>query len=183
MSLQQINLGNQVNDGLGDDLRTAFQKVNANFATLGDSLTTTASNVGTTGFGIFKRKNGPDLEFKNIVSGTKILIEDDAGGNALIINSTQPDAFVRVDTDSGIVNASNGTRLTIQGGDNIDVTAAGSVITVDSKLDLAQILTVLDFGNCSGTFENPLQMALTFANVDFGTIENPGSISVDLGVL
>ena len=68
MPLQQINLGNQVNDGLGDDLRTAFQKVNANFATLGDSLTTTASNVGATGFGIFKRKNGPDLEFKKLVS-------------------------------------------------------------------------------------------------------------------
>ena len=29
MAIQTINIGNVVNDGLGDDLRTAFQKVNA----------------------------------------------------------------------------------------------------------------------------------------------------------
>ena len=34
MSLQTINLGNYANDGSGDDLRTAFQKVNANLAEL-----------------------------------------------------------------------------------------------------------------------------------------------------
>ncbi len=34
MAIQTINLGNVVNDGLGDDLRTAFQKVNANFTEL-----------------------------------------------------------------------------------------------------------------------------------------------------
>jgi hypothetical protein len=34
MTIQTINIGNVVNDGLGDDLRTAFEKVNANFADL-----------------------------------------------------------------------------------------------------------------------------------------------------
>ena len=29
MAIQTINIGNQVNDGLGDDLRSAFQEVNA----------------------------------------------------------------------------------------------------------------------------------------------------------
>jgi hypothetical protein len=45
MTVQTINIGNVVNDGLGDDLRTAFQKVNANFINLRDSITVTASNL------------------------------------------------------------------------------------------------------------------------------------------
>ena len=34
MTIQTINIGNVVNDGLGDNLRSAFQKVNDNFAEL-----------------------------------------------------------------------------------------------------------------------------------------------------
>ena len=34
MVKQVINVGNNANDGTGDDLRTAMQKVNANFAEL-----------------------------------------------------------------------------------------------------------------------------------------------------
>ena len=49
MTIQTINIGNVVNDGLGDDLRTAFQKVNANFTDLSAQLTITASNVGAVG--------------------------------------------------------------------------------------------------------------------------------------
>jgi hypothetical protein len=44
-TLQKINIGNIVNDGLGDDLRTAFEKVNANFATLNNDLTITTTNA------------------------------------------------------------------------------------------------------------------------------------------
>ena len=32
--IQTINIGNLVNDGTGDDLRTAFEKVNSNFTNL-----------------------------------------------------------------------------------------------------------------------------------------------------
>ena len=56
MTIQPINIGNVVNDGLGDDLRTAFEKVNANFADLSTQLTITASNVGAVGVGVFKEK-------------------------------------------------------------------------------------------------------------------------------
>jgi hypothetical protein len=56
MTIQTINIGNVVNDGLGDDLRTAFQKVNANFTDLSAQLTITATNVGAVGVGVFKEK-------------------------------------------------------------------------------------------------------------------------------
>jgi len=38
MSIQTINIGSYANDGSGDDLRTAFNKVNANFALLGTEI-------------------------------------------------------------------------------------------------------------------------------------------------
>ena len=34
MAIQTINIGQNVNDGTGDDLRTAFDKVNDNFTYL-----------------------------------------------------------------------------------------------------------------------------------------------------
>lgn len=39
MAIEIINLGNAVNDGTGDDLRTAFQKTKNNFDELGNLIT------------------------------------------------------------------------------------------------------------------------------------------------
>ena len=86
MTVQTINIGNVVNDGLGDDLRSAFQKVNANFSDLSTQLTITATNVGLTGVGVFKQKTGADLEFKNLVAGRNIAIDDNT--NTLEVRST-----------------------------------------------------------------------------------------------
>lgn len=46
MAIQTINLGNYANDGTGDDLRTAFQKVNSNFTELGASDVRGGLNLG-----------------------------------------------------------------------------------------------------------------------------------------
>ena len=68
MTLQTINLGNYANDGTGDDLRTAFEKVNANFDILRFEVAG-ATNLGN-GTGIFAQKNAvnPYLEFKSLTS-------------------------------------------------------------------------------------------------------------------
>jgi len=179
MTVQTINIGNQVNDGLGDDLRTAFEKVNSNFADLGASITVTASNLGT-GAGVFKSKTGVDLQFKSLVAGTKMFI--DVLTDTIVINNQQPDGFARIDTDSGIVEAGNHLNITLEGGDNVNVSAVGSVITVDTNLDLNQIIAGFDFGVLGNNFQFSPQLALAAANVDFGTITNPGTINLDLGV-
>ena len=70
MPIQTINLGNYANDGTGDDLRTAFQKVNANFQLVGGTLGIIGGeNVGS-GTGIFKRRDNDNLtlEFKSLTS-------------------------------------------------------------------------------------------------------------------
>lgn len=183
MSIQTINIGNLVNDGLGDDLRTAFQKVNANFSELNSSLTVTASNLGSTGEGVFKQKIGANLEFKSLVAGTKILL--DGSDDSIIINSTQPDAFVSVTANVGIAQAvsPNNLNLTLQGGENLRTVANGTVITVDSVLNLNRILLNVDFGGVAGSYDNAIQFLASMANVDFGTLTNPSNIFLDLGEL
>lgn len=47
----------------------------------------TASNVGVAGVGVFKQKTGNDLEFKNIsVGSTKVTVTDDTGNNEIDID-------------------------------------------------------------------------------------------------
>ena len=57
MSLLEINIGGFANDGTGDDLREAFNKVNLNFQELDlrDDESTTARNIGSNGEGIFAK--------------------------------------------------------------------------------------------------------------------------------
>ena len=182
MAIQTINIGNLVNDGLGDDLRTAFQKVNANFATLENSLSVTVSSpTGTNGYSLFKEQIGPNLVFKTISSGTKIRVDD--AGDTIIINNTEPYAVTRIDTNAGRIqpDGTNLGRITIQGGKDIDVTANGTVMTVNTVLPVTNILSTFDFGPIGADFENPIQLSLAVANIDFGTISLPGRLDVDEG--
>ena len=179
MTVQTINIGNQVNDGLGDDLRTAFQKVNANFTDLGTQLTITGANTGSVGTGIFKQKTGATLEFKSLVSGSKIVIDEFT--DTIRIRSIAPDAFTQIGTDSGLVLASTFPALTLQGGDDIDVTAFGSSITVSNVIPVTKILTTFDFGYISGALDYTTQLSLAAANIDFGTITLEGELNLDCG--
>lgn len=180
-TIQTINIGNIVNDGLGDDLRTAFQKVNANFATLNNDLTITASNLGTVGESVFKQKNGLNLEFKKLVAGNKITIS--SSPDSLLIASNVGTSFTRITTQSGFVNADDHEFITLQGDNDITVSAVNDVITVSTTLDLNQILQVVDFGPINGLYASTVQMNTASQNLDFGTFTNPGTINLDLGSL
>ena len=89
MALQTINVGYFVNDGSGDDLRTAFVKVNENFDELDlrSGQNNTASNAGT-GIGLFKEKVGVDLRFKSLIAGTNIVITQSVNNNEITISNT-----------------------------------------------------------------------------------------------
>lgn len=181
MAQQTINIGNLVNDGLGDDLRTAFQKVNANFNDLYTSLTPTARNIGISGAGIFAQKVGNELQFKNIVAGTKLTLEE--YDNRIIINNTQTDSFENITTQSGTISAGSYSNITIQGGTDVFTAAIDNIIVIDTILDLRQILTVYDFGPISPPVTSVVQFLSSVANVDFGTITNPSGLTIDLGAI
>ena len=188
-NINLVNIGNLVNDGTGDDLRTAFQKVNANFSSLAAELTPTAINVGDTGSGVFKEKVNNEFRFKKLVSGTNISI-DDTNPNSLTINNTAPRAFIRFDTDSGSILATTHQQLTLQGTEapgsttrrkDIEVTASGSSIFFKTIIPVTDILTSYDFGPIDGSFATTTQLALAASNIDFGTADLPSRISLDCG--
>lgn len=189
-NINTINIGNVVNDGLGDDLRTAFQKVNANFASLNSELTITVGTAQTTGINIFKEKTGSQLVFKNLVSGTKMSLNDT--GTAIVFNNTSPDAFIRIDTDSGNVQASNNQQITFGGvaapgsttsRKDIEVTTFGSTVSFKTIIPVTDILTSYDFGFVNGNFNNSLQALFAASNLDFGTIGLPSTVSIDCGTI
>ena len=190
MTVQTINIGNQVNDGLGDDLRTAFQKVNANFTDLSAQLTITASNVGAVGVGVFKEKVGADLRFKKLISGTKMLLNENT--DTITVNNTAPDAFIRIDTDAGAMLASTYQQITMAGTaapgsttsrKDIEVTAFGSTMSFKTIIPVTDILESYDFGTINGAYTNAMQVALQSANIDFGTVLLPGRIDIDCGAI
>ena len=70
MPIQTIEIGGYANDGTGDDLRTAFEKVNANFTILGATVgITNGANLGG-GTGVFAQRHPTDpiLQFKTVTS-------------------------------------------------------------------------------------------------------------------
>ena len=85
---------------LGVESGGALRKIDiGNLPTGGGGEANTASNVGT-GFGIFKQKNGIDLEFDSLIGGTGITISD-----------TTDDLTISHDAHTGDVTGS--TALTI----------------------------------------------------------------------
>lgn len=177
MSITTINIGNAVNDGLGDDLRTAFEKVNANF----QALNITASTTDVPGYSIFKEKVNNDLVFKTLQSGKNVAITETT--DAIIIANSAPDAFKKITTDSGSITASSFQEISIVGTDDIDVNSSSSTITVSSVLPVTNILTTYDLGPIGGVYSNVIQLLLAASTLDFGTITSPTLLDVDCGIL
>lgn len=187
--LRTINIGNLANDGLGDDLRTAFDKVNDNFNDLNDELTVNVVNVGPFVSGLFKEKVGNELRFKSLDAGRKITFNNNT--DSITINSTVPDSFTRFDTDSGIMSAQVAEQISIQGTfapgsetliKDIEVTSDGSTgLKIKNIIPVTEYLQTYDFGSINGTYENAIQLNFAAANIEFGTLTLNSDLDLDCG--
>lgn len=89
MAIQLVNLGTYANDNTGDDLRTAFTKVNANFTELDTVVAVNAANLGT-GVGVFASKvDDPGLgnlfNFRSIAAGSNLTVS--LANNTITVNT------------------------------------------------------------------------------------------------
>ena len=173
MALRTINLGNVANDGTGDDLREAFEKVIFNFAEL-DSRTpeaTTVVNLGA-GQGVFANRNNAELQFKSLVGGANATLSSDANTITIDVNAgvTQ---FV-VASDSGSLTVTEGTTVTIEGGTLISTERDGNSIRINSSA-LGSLSDdpnpTLSAGLNAGGF--PLA---SVGNIDAGTVTAAGFV-------
>jgi hypothetical protein len=85
ISLQKINLGDYANDGTGDDLRTAFAKVNINFDTLESDIAKIQDDTSP--------KLGGDLDLNGfkLKSNTPITIQ---AGQVIVSGTVQANRFI-----------------------------------------------------------------------------------------
>lgn len=149
MTLQTINLGTYANDGTGDDLRTAFTKVNANFAAIaGEVGVTNAANVGT-GTGLFSALNSTTLDFKSLTS-TGGTVEITSTGTTVNLESA---SHVQTDTSPVLGGNLNLNGHTVSGGD-----VRTTVYGYDQRISDNLLSLLIDTNNLT---------------VDLGTISNP----------
>lgn len=181
MTLEVINLGNVANDGEGDDLRTAFEKVNTNFASLViDAADTTGTNLGSLGARVFKEATNNDMKFRRLVAGYNMnVIETDntielsmSGANNIIMVS---DTGSLVAVPGGTVNIHGGTGITVTANENTKtLTIVGGLVneahpTLSTNLNAAGH-SITQLNNINGV--NWDNMVGKLFNMDFGAIPN-----------
>jgi hypothetical protein len=133
MAMRIINIGNRSNDGSGDDLRTAFQKVNENFydIQLQGGQANTISNIGL-GVPLYKEKIGVDLRLKTLTAGPGISITGNP--NDVLISNTY-NMIVTVNSQNGSLTALTPTQsLNIVGDRGITTSITDNTLTIsDTK--------------------------------------------------
>lgn len=164
MAIQEINIGNLVNDGTGDDIRTAFRKVNENFTSLSNELAVTGLNLGS-GSGVFVEKENNILKMRSIVAGPNISVSENA--QDITIGTTLQNVFGSVVTNNGtVVATSDNDSLQLIEGSNVNIQASGKQITISADLVNAQLTGPLDLNGQSiiGTGTININGAITASN-------------------
>ena len=128
MAIENINIGNLANDGTGDDLRTAFIKVNNNFTELDDInrlIEVEGNNLGTSpsSEGVFANKIDNVLNFKSLNAGsginlsansTSVTIDAAVGISDLIFTTDNGSIIINDTQSSGTVNFEGGAGIVVE---------------------------------------------------------------------
>ena len=153
MTIQTINIGQIANDGTGDDLRAAFDKVNDNFVDLNTRFpnAATGENLGPTGAGVFESSTNSKLSFKKIIGGDNISLSESLTGITISTPSSLTQLIVVSDT--GSVTVQSGQTMSITGsagiatsvtGQNLTITATAGILGADTS---PQLNTTLNANN------------------------------------
>jgi hypothetical protein len=171
MTIQTVNLGTYANSSTGDDLRTAFEKVNANFEFLDLTSAVDAVNLGS-GVGVYSSKSGDNLQLKSLVSGTDMVITSTSsqitlssliditrdtapalGGN-LVLNSFNITGTGSVNITGSMTSTGDtvvGGDVAVNGGDlTTTATTFNLVNTTATTVNLAAAANFLNIGKTTG---------------------------------
>jgi len=198
MALQTINIGTLANDGTGDDLREAFIKVNQNFDDLDLRApeSTTVTNVGNIGEGLFSQKVGAEIQLKKLVAGSNVSLTSSPQG--ITVNATGGLQQLVVVSDAGSVILADGDSVRLAGGTGVTTRVSGSdvifdvatVLSTDSSPELSANLNAAgnDIFNVNTLTASNLQGVLTgnvnglVYGIDIRSIE-PNTAGFDFGTL
>ena len=155
-----LNIGTYANDGTGDDIRTAFQKIKDTFTLINSELgIVNGANQGS-GAGLVANPSKVDnvLQFKSIT-----------GTNGIVVSST---------TSTVNIAATNSVELDVSprlGGNlnlnNHDIVGTGDVQTTVYGLDIRAMNALLQLLNSTNNY----------IDLDLGSFTNPNQSQFDLG--
>ena len=171
MPIQRIEIGGYANDGTGDDLRTAFNKVNANFTLLdSDAQINDGVNLGT-GVAVLKGKTSTILQFKSLTStdSSVTLTSTDntvnLKANTRLISDLTPALGGNLNLNNRDIVGPGDVKASVYG---IDIVALNSMLAllIESNNNLA-----VDFGS----FSNPTGYQTNTNGYEFnmGEIQGP----------
>jgi hypothetical protein len=175
-----VQLGQYPNDGTGDDLRTAFTRVNNSFGQIiNDGAVTNAANVGS-GTGIFATRAGNILDLKTLTSTSSSVTITSTS------NTVNLEAKTKLNTDLapqlGANLDTNGFNI-IGTGDVETTVYHRSIPTVDSTL--SALITTNNFSLDFGSLISPTG-GTTSTNgyaVDLGSFNQPYKNSLEFGAI
>lgn len=138
--MQDINLGNYANDGTGDDLRSAFEKVNSNFAI----LATTANNIAN-GF------NLGSITLTNCNSSNNVVTTTSTAGltAGMVVSITS--GIGTFQTHTVILNVVNSTVFTVSLIPSINLLSAIVFATPAGSIFAQRNITNLEFKTITST--------------------------------
>jgi hypothetical protein len=182
MTIQTINLGNYANDGTGDDLRVAFDKVNKNFIALSVSASVVNGyNLGP-GVGVFLDKNLTNLEFKTLTSvDNSVTITDHTSDHT--IDLLAKTILQNDPTPTLGANLNLGTHY-VYGGDIRTTVEGFSINTLNSIVSM--LLTTNSVRLDVGTIAYPTGFTTAQPRgyiIDMGSLMFPTANQLDFGTL
>jgi outer membrane lipoprotein SlyB len=146
-NIETLNLGTYPNDGQGDDLRTAFEKVQNNFDEVRNKSVTNATNLGSGPGQVFYTRTGNDLQFRSVTSLNSNLVITKTDDEIWLLVK---DSINHVSEDSTPVLGGNLNLNTflITGTGNIDI--AGDILANNVSGALHGTVTGDVYGNVFG---------------------------------
>lgn len=146
---EEVNLGQYANDGTGDDLRSAFDKVNMNFAAVTQTAIVNGTNLGT-GFQVFNNKTANRLTFRTLEAGSNVTLSYTTNGvlisspNLLknVVEDITPQLGGNLDLNGFYISDTNYVRLNnlkiVQAEDEVVIThvTPGDNIKLEAGTDL-----------------------------------------------
>lgn len=155
MAQQTINIGTTANDGTGDPLRSAFDKINDNFTELYNDESTAEVNSITAGDG---------LVGDSTVGSVTI---DVVGGDGITANADEIE--VAVDNTTIELSASDGTGTVRIKDDGVTYAKMGAEFTTAATISASDV----DFSSAA-VFTKTISgtTALTFSNVQTGMVKD-----------
>ena len=170
MARQDINIGSNANDGTGDDLRTAMQKINTNFTEL-YAETSVDSGITISGNTISSNRSDDDIVFEpsgvGAVRFPAVTINDNS------ITGTRSNENLTISasgTGNLILGALRVNGTTVSSDDSTKITLAESV-------DITGTLTA-EFVDITGTLTVPTLQINNISSADSSAIQINDGVNI-----